>query len=181
MPESRPGLAHANRARKGEFSRLIAQALEDPSALDALLFAYEALPTAERLRMAQAVVQDAEQPIAALAAMLSVEAEPALRAHLGETLREMAIAGVAFLSGTATRGELELIDVDRQGLRRVMHIAWAAHEITDLRVHAAGDSFPRGRATPRELALEHVAPMLWRYLRSGGALPPEAERFARYF
>ena len=180
MQESRPGLANANRARKGAFSSLIARALESASALDALLFAYEALPTAERLRMIQAVLQDAERPAPVLATMLTVESAPVVRAHLEERLREVASAGVAFLSGDASRGQAELIDVAAAGERHFLRIAWDAHEITELDVLTAG-SLPRGRPTTREVALELVAPMLWRHLRRGRGVPPGVEHFARYF
>lgn len=165
----------------GSFSSLVARALDDPGALDALIFAYESLPAAERLRLVRAVVQDAEQPIPTLAAMLSVEVEPGLRAQLGASLRDIAKGGLAFLSGTATRGVAELVDVGDDGLPRLLRIVWADHEVTELRVATANDLPPLGRATPRETATELVAPMLWRYLRRGGARPAEVERFARCF
>jgi len=176
-----PGIARANRARRGAFSTLIEHALGDPDALDALVFAYEALPVAERLRMARAVVQDAERPGPALATLLTVESNPSARALLAELLRQHASANVAFLSGTELCGEAWLRDVDRDGARDSLRIAWNDQEITELEVKAEDVSSFSGRATTRDAALELIAPMLWRHLRRGGELPPGLARFARYF
>ena len=180
MEEPGPGIASANRARKGAFSSLIGQAVADASALDALVFAYEALPVAERLRMLQAIVQDAESPGPALAALLSVEPDPALRTRLGELLRTHASIHVAFVAGSADEGEALLPDVDRDGVRESLRIRWTRCEISYLEIETDDVSSLDGRATSRHSAMELIAPMLWRHLRRGGGLPSGLTRFARY-
>ena len=180
MEDLRPGIASANRARKGAFSSLLGQALADPSALDALVFAYEALPVAERLRMAQAVVQDAAIPGPALASLLAVESDPTLRDRLAELLQTHASVDIAFVAGTEDRGEAVLRDVDSEGVRESLRIAWDSGEIQQIEMETDGFPRCRGQATSRESAMERVAPMLWRYLRRGGAPPSGLERFARY-
>lgn len=181
MGELRPGLAKSNRARKGAFSSLLDQVLTDPSALDALVFAYEMLPTAERLGMAEAVVQDAERPGPALASLLSIESEPALRTHLAGLLREHASVDLAFVSGTESHGEVLLRDVDRSGPRESLRIAWSDNEISTIEVKDDAESSFFGKPTRRATAMELLAPMLWRHLRRGGDLPAGVRRFARYF
>ena len=181
MEEVGPGISSANRARKGAFSSLIRQALADARALDALVFAYEALPVAERFQMAQAIVQDAESPGPALASLLSVEPDPALRMRLGELLQTHASIHVAFVAGTAEEGEALLRDVDRDGVRESLRIRWTGREINCLEIETDDTSSFDGRAMSRHAAMEMIAPMLWRHLRRGGGLPSGLTRFARYF
>jgi hypothetical protein len=181
MEERRPSVANANRRRKGAFSSLLEQALTDLGALDALVFAYEALPTAERLGMAQAVVQDAQRPGPALAALLAVETEPGLRARVTEMLRAHTPGSVVFVSGTHASGEALLRDVGPTGLEASLRIRWDDHEITDLEIKTKEDPRFCGEAVSHDAAMDLVAPMLWRHLRRGGSLPSGVERFARLF
>ena len=178
--EPGPGIASANRARKGAFSSLIGQALADASTLDALVFAYEALPVAERFRMALAIVQDAESPGPALAALLSIETDPALRTRLGELLQAHASIHVAFVAGTADEGEALLPDLDRDGVREFLRIRWTGREISYLEIESDDTSSLDGHVMSRHSAMELIAPMLWRHLRRGGGLPSGLTRFARY-
>ena len=181
MEEGRPGVAKANRSRKGAFSSLLDQATTDLSALDALVFAYEALPTAERLGMAQAVIQDARKPGPALASLLAVETEPGLRARLSELLRAHAGVGIAFVSGTDASGEALLRDVDSNGRTESLRISWNDHEIISLEIKSEEEPSFLGEPVNRDTAMELVVPMLWRHLRRGGGLPSGVERFARFF
>ena len=177
---SRPGIARADRARKGSFSSLLDQVLTDPGALDALVYAYEALPTADRLGMVRAIVQDARRPGPALASLLSVESDPTLRLRLGTLLRTHANLDMATLSGSDVRGTAVLRGVDEEGLAEALMISWNAHEIEQIDIKPSEGLSYSGEPTTREAVMERVAPMLWRHLRRGGALPPGVERFARY-
>lgn len=160
---------------------MLAEALRDASALDAFVFAYEELPSAERRAMVEAVVQDAELPAPALAALLLAETNPSLRARIAEHLHASPELDFAWVSGTDAEGEALLRDVDPGGCQGTLRIAWADYEIRDLAIKPGhGESFS-GRATRREDAMALVAPMLWRYLRRGGSVPPGVQHFARYF
>jgi hypothetical protein len=178
---SRPGIAKANRPRKGAFSSLIGEALRDDDALDALLFAYEGLQGADRRAMIDAVLQDADLPGPALAALLFAEQDPGLKARIAEALRSHADADVAWVSGTESAGAALLRDLDSADGEAALRITWADHEIEDLAIESSPDLRFSGRATGRKDAMALLAPMLWRYIRRGGALPDGVQRFARYF
>ena len=181
MGASRPGIAKANRPRKGAFSSLIGEALRDDDALDALLFAYEGLACPERRAMVDAVLQDADLPAPALAALLLAEQDPELRARIAKALRPHADAHVAWVSGTEAAGAALLRDFDSPHGEAALRITWADHEIEALAIESSTDLSFSGRATGREDAMALLAPMLWRHIRRGGALPDGVQRFARYF
>jgi hypothetical protein len=181
MGGSRPGIAKANRPRKGAFSRLIGEALRHDDALDALVFAYEGLPGADRRAMVDAVLQDADRPGPALAALLFAEVEPRLRARIAEVLRTHADVDLAWVSGTEADGAALLRDVTSAHGNDALRITWTAHEIEGLAVEPSAEQSFFGRAMPRADAMAFLAPMLWRHLRRGGALPAGMQRFARLF
>lgn len=179
---ARPGIAKANRPRGGAFASLLDQVLQDEAALDGMVFAYEELPAPERLAMALAVAQDAARPAQVLAALLSVEEEPRLRARLGALLVEHAeLEQAALRWGTAQSGGAVLIQTVRGSEPEMLRVTWNHCQISEISVEPRADSsFEEASADTRDV-VEAVAPMLWHHIRTGGPLPDGIERFASFF
>lgn len=182
MEARRPGVAKAGRPRGGAFSSLLDQVVGDESALDALIFAYESLSAGERLAMMRAVVQDAERPAQAITALLAVEPDPALRKRLEGLLRKHAgLRQFASVWGTPEQGGANLIHWLRGSSPESLRISWSHHEIVTIEIESEADwSLGSVAVDPKEVT-KTVAPMIWRYVRSGRSLPAGIDRFADFF
>ena len=200
MKRARLGIVSANRPRLGAFATLVAQILDDDGALDGLAFAYGELAEPDRQALARAVVQDAEDPTQALLAFLAMEESPRLRQRLtGLISRHGRVDQNAFLQGTETLGAARLSQSLPGLAPESLCIAWNNSKIhsieikprtapppthtfpgTDPTAETPGaPTFP-GTVAVSE-AVETLAPLVWRYIRSGGELPPGVERFAGFF
>jgi hypothetical protein len=168
----------------GSFASLIDLILDDESALDGLTFAYAELGAAERRGLAQAVLQDSGDPTQALVAFLAVEEDPALRRRLaGLISRHGRIDQSAFLVGTEAQGQARLMQ-SVPGLEpESLQIAWKESKIQSIELESRTNleiNAPR-RAVSASEAVEMLAPLVWRHIRSGGELPDGVERFAGFF
>jgi len=180
----RPGIASANRPRVGSFATLIDQVLGDDDALDGLAFAYAELGESERRGLAHAVLQDAGNPTQALVAFLAVEENPKIRQRLaGLISRHGCIDQRACLEGTEAQGTARLMQ-SLPGLEpESLRIAWKDSKIESIeiesRIPPQNDASVATVSTAQ--AVETLAPLVWRHIRSGGELPDGVERFAGFF
>ena len=180
----RPGIASANRPRLGSFASLIDQVLEDDDALDGLAFAYAELGEPERRGLAHAVLQDAGNPTQALVAFLAVEENPRLRQRLaGLISKHGCIDQCAFLEGTEAQGAARLMQ-SLPGLEpESLRIAWKDSKIASIEIESRKSL--RNDASLLAVsvaeAMQTLAPIVWRHIRSGGELPDGVERFAGFF
>jgi len=185
VKSARPGIVSANRPRSGSFASLIDQLLEDESALDGLVFAYTELEEAERRALAHAVLQDAGDPTQALAAFLAVEESPRLRHRLAGLLsRHGRIRLIALLDGTQDEGKARLIQFLPGFGPESLRMTWKRGEIDDIEVESRNNiTLDADHRAGLELqsAVDTLAPLLWRHIRSGGRLPEGVERFAGFF
>lgn len=184
MKPTRPGIASADRRRRGPFSSLLDQILHDRTALDGLAFAYGELTGVERHALVGAVLQDAADPTQALAALLVVEEEPRARKRLaGLIQRHGRVEQSAFLSGTEAEGEARLIlsvpSLDPESLS----VTWKGRKIERIEIESRRSFEIEGSPTSVRVSevIATVAPLLWRHIRAGGELPEGAERFAGFF
>jgi len=181
---ARPGIASANRPRSGSFARLIDLILDDDCALDGLAFAYAELGEPERRALAQAVLQDSGDPTQALVAFLAVEENPTLRQRLaGLISRHGRVDQSAFLAGTEAQGHARLSQ-SLPGLEpESLQIAWEQSKIQRIELESRTDQKidAPARAVAVSEAVETLAPLVWRHIRSGGDLPAGVERFAGFF
>jgi len=168
----------------GSFASLIDLILDDDKALDGLTFAYAELGEAERRALAQAVVQDSGDSTQALVAFLAVEDDPTLRQRLaGLISRHGGIDQSAFLAGTEAQGYARLMQ-SLPGLEsESLHIAWEESKIRSIELESRTDEKigTPARAVTVSEALEMLAPLVWRHIRSGGEFPDGVERFAGFF
>jgi hypothetical protein len=181
---ARPGIASANRRRLGSFASLIDLILDDDSALDGLTFAYAELEEAERRALTHAVLQDSGDPAQALIAFLAVEESPTLRQRLvGLISRHGRIDQSAFLAGTEAQGHAHLLQ-SLPGLEpESLQIAWEESKIHRIELESRTDwkiATP-AKAVAVSEAVETLAPLVWRHIRSGRELPDGVERFAGFF
>ena len=181
---ARPGIASADRPRLGSFASLLDQILRDEKALDGLAFAYAELSVPERHALVRAVLQDAGDPTQALAALLAVEDDPRAQQRLaGLISRHGRIEQSAFLEGSEAQGEARLL----QSLPRLepmsLRITWKDSKIENIEIEPRNGLKTDGPGTtvPVPQAVETLAPLLWRHIRSGGELPQGVERFAGFF
>ena len=181
---ARPGIASADRPRLGSFASLLDQILRDEKALDGLAFAYAELSVPERHALVRAVLQDAGYPTQALAALLAVEDDPRAQQRLaGLISRHGRIEQSAFLEGSEAQGEARLL----QSLPRLkpesLRISWKDSKIESIEIEPRNGLKTDGPGTtvPVPQAVETLAPLLWRHIRSGGELPQGVERFAGFF
>ena len=185
MKRAGPGLADTNRARPGAFASLLDQILVDPEALDALVFAYRALRgERERGELAKAVLQDAANPVPALSAMLAVEPTPALQRRLATWIGERAaVEREARLEGTEADGRARLTQ-RLPGLEsESLYVVWKDSDIERLAIEPGTQKTFEAPAAVSDLdeTAERLAPLLWRYIRTGAVLPAGIERFAPFF
>lgn len=184
MKRTRPGIVSANRPRLGSFATLIDQILDDDSALDGLAFAYAELGETDRRALARAVLQDAGDPTQALVAFLTVEENPRLQQRLaGLISRHGRVDQRAFLEGTGAQGAACLMQ-SLPGLRpESLCIAWKHSKIHNIEIESRTDlrTPPFAGAVAVSEVVETLAPLVWQHIRSGGELPPGAERFAGFF
>ena len=184
MRPARPGIASTNRRRLGSFASLIDLILDDDSALDGLAFAYADLGEPERRALAHAVLQDAGDPTQALAAFLAVEESPRLRQRLiGLLSKHGRIDQSAFLEGTEAQGRALLIQ-SLPGLEpELLQVAWKESKIQHIEIEPRMEQKLDAWARPVAVsdAVETLAPLVWRHIRSGGALPDGVQRFAGFF
>ena len=181
---ARPGIASSNRRRLGSFASLIDLILDDDSALDGLAFAYAELGEPERRALAQAVLQDSRDPTQALLAFLAMEESPTLRHRLaGLISRHGRIDQSAFLVGTEAQGQARLMQ-SLPGLEpESLRITWEESKLRSIELESRTDlkiGTPASTVAVSE-AVETLAPLLWRHIRSGGELPDGVERFAGFF
>lgn len=179
-----PGIASADRPRRGPFASLLDQILHDRTALDGLAFAYAELAAPERHALVRAVLQDAAEPTRALAALLAVEEEPSARQRLaGLIQRHGRVEQTAFLIGTETQGEARLLQSLPSLGPESLRIAWKASKVESIEIESKRDlkMDDAAPAVPVSEAVEALAPLLWQHIRAGGQLPKGIERFAGFF
>ncbi len=179
-----PGIANADRPRGGPFAELVERILHDSSALDGLAFAYSELGTEARRGLIRAVIQDVADPCEALGALLAVEEDPALAAELAGLLRRHGRSeSYATLERRPGGGEACLVRPGLGFAGEQLRIAWNDHQIESIEIEStiAMKSFAPAAQSPVSVAVETVAPLLWRYVRAGGTLPKGVERFAAFF
>ncbi|MEO0324464.1 MAG: hypothetical protein AAF447_15995 [Myxococcota bacterium] len=180
------GPARADRGRAGAFATLAARASTEAGAAEALTLAWAAHAPLERLRLAEAFAADARargaDPTGLLELWARLEPEGETRRSLQRLLRpafrlfrrERAGCVTLWLACPARRARYDVVLV----------------------IEARGDGRAvaariRRRMPPAELAAEQERPLarhaaelaelLWRFVRAGGRLPPEARRFAPAF
>jgi hypothetical protein len=177
----------------------------DDEATDAFVFAYRAQPPEGRRRLADAVARDLDRaghdPGRALAALFLAEDDPAVLEHLWKRLSRPAEAPASFAcaAGDDTEGgvclglEGSVEAACRGDARHPAHIvAWRGErvELAIEQVGSRAEAADRlaafaGKSDAREApvpwAVDEAAERVWRHLRSGGALPAGAERFAPLF
>jgi hypothetical protein len=160
------------------------QILDDNSALDGLAFAYTELGEPDRQALARAVLQDAGDPTQALVAFLAVEENPRLQVRLADLIsRHGRIDQQAFLEGRGAHGAARLMR-SLPGLEpESLCIAWKDSKIHSIAIEPRTDlqAEPFAEAVAVAEAVETLAPLVWRHIRSGGELPPGVERFAGFF
>jgi hypothetical protein len=178
----RPGIASANRPRIGQFTSLLDQILHDDCALDGLAFAYSVLPSAERRALLEAVLQDAGEPTQPLMALLAVEEDPALRQRLAGLIGQHGqIDRWAFLDGDEVEGEARLTQSLPGSPTESLCLAWKQGKIHQIEIKTRNDSKNGAREVAIPEAVSTLVLLLWRHIRSGGAVPEGAERFAVFF
>lgn len=164
---------------------LVERILHDSSALDGFSFAYGKLGTEGRRALIRAVIQDVPNPGRALGALLAVEADAALAADLAGLLRRHGqTESYATLDSRPNGGEACLIRQRFGFAVELLRITWNRHQIEDMKIESEIEMkrpFAPGAESSVSAAVEAVAPLLWRHIRAGGALPEGVERFARFF
>ncbi|MFW2388799.1 MAG: hypothetical protein ACN4G0_10710 [Polyangiales bacterium] len=155
--------------------------LRDETALDGLAFAYAELAPPERRALAQAVVEDAGNPTAALGALLAVEEQPAARERLASLLsRHGSVAQCAFLGGDEATGEVRLSQT-LPGLEpESLRVTWSESKIEHIEIEPRLQQ-PLPGPVPVDQAVDAMTPLLWAHIRDGGELPRGVERFAGFF
>ncbi|MDH3653982.1 MAG: hypothetical protein OEN21_06925 [Myxococcales bacterium] len=184
MRPTRPGIASADRPRRGPFASLLDQILHDRTALDGLAFAYAELALPERHALVRAVLQDAADPTRALAALLAVEEEPSAQQRLARLIqRHGRVEQSAFLTGTEAQGEARLLQSLPSLDPESLCIAWKESKIKSIEIESRRDFKidDAALAVTVSEAAETLAPLLWQHIRSGGQLPEGVERFAGFF
>ena len=184
MSARRPGIADADRPRGGPFADLVERILHDSSVLDGLAFAYRELGTEGRRALIRAVLQDVPNPARALGALLAVESDAALAADLAGLLRRHGpTESYATLQRRPSGGEACLISARFGFAGELLRITWNHNQIEVIEIEPKIDfeSLAAGAESPVPIAVEAVAPLLWRHIRAGGALPEGVERFAGFF
>ncbi len=169
----------------------------DEGATDAFVYAYQALPAADRRRLADAVARDLERagedPGRALAALFLAESDPSVLDHLFRALREppAAPATFAFDASDGDAGGILLAFAENDAIS-ALFLTWKGETTTvDVaRVASSADAIERlramtGCARAREAdadeAIDRAAERLWRHRRDGGVLPAGISRFAQLF
>lgn len=184
MKLARPGIADTDRPRLGSFASLLDQARHDDGALDGLAFAYTELRGPERRALIHAVLQDAANPTDALIAFIAVEEDPKLRRRLAALVSKGGhVDRFAVLEGTETEGEACLVQslhgLDTEALR----VTWKESKIESIEIESRRALKLEGLETEVApvKAVETLAPLVWKHIRSGGELPDGVERFAGFF
>jgi hypothetical protein len=140
----------------GSFASLLDQARHDDGALDGLAFAYTELRGPERRALIHAVL---------------------LVSKGGHVDR------FAVLEGTETEGEACLVQslhgLDTEALR----VTWKESKIESIEIESRRALKLEGLETEVApvKAVETLAPLVWKHIRSGGELPDGVERFAGFF
>ena len=177
-----PGIANADRPRGGPFAQLVERIVHDSSALDGLAFAYGELGTEARRRLIRAVIQDVADPCEALGALLAVEGDPALVAQLARLLRRHGRReSYATLERRPGGGEACLVRPGLGFAGELLRISWNGHQIQSIEIESTTAMKSFAPQSPLSITVGVVAPLLWRHIRAGGALPVGVERFAAFF
>lgn len=180
----RPGIADADRPRVGAFAKLLDEIRADPSALDALAFAYGELGLEERRHLIRAVVQDARNPIHALGALLAVESDAIVAGDLSDLLRRHGHKeSFATFEARPDGGEVCFCQPRFGFAIELMRISWNNNHIENIEVESRVEmnSIAPNQRVPVDAAVEAVAALLWRHIREGHGLPEGVERFAGFF
>lgn len=195
--EPRPGLARADRAPHRRFLAIARGLGVDDDATDAFLYAYQALPAADRRRLADAVAKDLEREGhdtgRAIAALFLSERDPAVLDHLWRALRTVPAAPttLAFEAGTEDAGGVLLAFSENDALSALV-VGWRGDDTTIVvtRVASSAEAIAKlrglaGNSTARQsdtaAAIDVAAERLWRHRLRGGALPAGIVRFAPLF
>ena len=184
MKTPRPGIVDADRPRGGSFAALAEQILHDSSVLDGIAFVYSELGAEGRRGLIRAAVQDLSDPGPALGTMLAVESDPAVAADLADLLRHHSQAeSFATVDRRPDGGEACLIQRRFGFAGELMRITWNHNQITGIEIESRIKMKLHTTSTRSSVAcaIEAVAPLLWRHIRAGGALPEGVERFAGFF
>jgi hypothetical protein len=181
----RPGIASADRPRRGPFAELVERILDDSNALDGFAFAYGELETEGRRDLIRAVIQDVPNPGKALGALLAVEPDAGLAADLAGLLRRHGrTESYATLERRSCGGGEACFVRPRLGFAaELFRITWNHNQIDAIEIESGIEmsSLVTGSESPVPMVVEVVAPLLWRHIRAAGALPEGVERFAGFF
>ncbi|MEM7435703.1 MAG: hypothetical protein AAF436_11170 [Myxococcota bacterium] len=179
-----PGIARADRPRRGEFASFLERLAEDDDALDGLAFAYTALSAPDRRRLARAVAQDVPNPAQGLGLLLALEEDGAVAAELVALMRSLAADGPTTATHTVgpSGSEVCLVHPSFGLAPEVMRITQTDHDTVSVCLEPLESFTFEGRTqVPLAQAIDTAAPALWRYLRSGGTMPHGAAHFAPLF
>jgi len=169
----RPGISRGGRgsARQGEdaFSKLLADALEDPRATEALTEAWASLDRIGRRALVDAVREDGEKRGLDVVPLLAI-------------WRLLELDDWVFERATAYRGSTD--GAERWVLVQDGQALEVRHRPGDTKVehHPAWESGGAElHSTDLSAAVDRVAKLLWRHRRRGGDLPRESRAFAALF
>ena len=183
--DANPGLARADRSRRGGFAALVSDAAQVPAAAHALADAYRALSVLDRRRLVDAVVADCHgDPAAPLAALLAVEDDPQVAAAIHRAMERSPADALAVSAPWALGGDRRITIVQplHGPFVETLEVRWDDDEVAvehdplrradDL---GGRDAIDLGRA------LRTLTRVLWDHRRRGGTLPDGARRFAALF
>ncbi|MEM7138452.1 MAG: hypothetical protein AAF500_17870 [Myxococcota bacterium] len=157
---------------------------EDDDALDGLAFTYTTLSAPDRRRLARAIAQDVPNPTGGLGLLLALEEDAEVAAELVALMRSLAADGptTATLTVGPSGSEVCLVHPSFGLAPEVMRITQTGHDSVSVSIESLENFTFDGRTeVPLAQAIDEAAPALWRYLRSGGAMPNGAARFAPLF
>ncbi len=194
----RPGLAHAERRQRRAFTEWARSLAAGGEAADAFAAAYAALPPPHRVRLARAIAADlrarGDAPGPAIARLFAIEADAdvahQLMAMLAEWMQPLSV-GLAARAGEhrasallrpTSRASGDALIVRRLGddIVAVSVEAYDSHQALERRLGAMlPGASPRWR--PHVEVRDEIAAPLFRYVRGGGDVPPEARAFSSLF
>lgn len=175
-----PGLARADRRDREELARWVSGLVQHPERLEALAIVYAGLPEDARQELVSLLertcLSEGRDPAVALEALQRVGARADARA---EVIRHPATAAKAFEQRATGTVVLELDDRgDKAALVASLDRSGAAH--LEVRSDSSTEEGPL-EPIPLGEGVDRAARIVLLHLRSGGALPPGASRFAHLF
>ena len=187
------GPARSDRGRQGgPFGHMLAQATSNTEVLLAFASGYETLKSHERRALITVIVTDCVKqevdPANVLAACLSVETDHGLMQTLAqELLQHYQSPQQPFATfvetGEQEGGEACLVQPLYGPYGESLRIRWQEGRLSEITYHPSIDMRnidDRNRVDALH-AVTTVAPLLWRYLKRGGALPENARQFGHWF